>query len=251
MENYVRSKFRIGQNQKRGDRFITNAEDPHIVQYIKDNPEAVHCKTEWIQRDELANAYVRVGRIAFDMSCSNLRGPHNMFNAACAIRIALNLGIEPGLIEQGLFSFTAPPHRMEKVAVHEGITWINDSKATNVDAVQYALQAMDAPTVWILGGQDKGNDYSILLPLAKRCVKAIICMGVDNSKILAAFAPLGLPMDETRSAAEAVKAAAAHAEYGDTVLLSPACASFDLFKNYEDRGDQFRNEVHQFIQQNA
>lgn len=177
------------------------------------------------------------------MTRGNLRGPHNMFNATCAIRVALLLGADPQKIQQGLDSFIPPPHRLEKVAVVNGVTYINDSKATNVDSVFYALQAMDTPTIWIVGGQDKGNDYSPLFKLVRKKVKAIVCMGVDNSKIVKAFKKFKKPMVETRSAEEAVKVSAGFAEKGDTVLLSPACASFDLFNNYEDRGEQFKQAV--------
>jgi UDP-N-acetylmuramoylalanine--D-glutamate ligase len=166
-----------------------------------------------------------------------------MFNAVCAIRAALMLGAEAGKIQTGLNTFITPPHRLEKVAEIKGVSWINDSKATNVDSVFYALQAMDVPTVWIVGGQDKGNDYTPLLKLVKKKVKAIVCMGVDNSKIISVFGGMKKPLKETKSAVEAVAVAADFAQNGDAVLLSPACASFDLFKNYEDRGAQFREAV--------
>ncbi len=197
-----------------------------------------------IRKGFYKNGRIRIGRkYDFDLTRGALRGPHNMFNAACAIRAALLLGAEPASIQQGLDTFTPPPHRLEKVAEVNGVTYINDSKATNVDSVFYALQAMDTPTVWIVGGQDKGNDYSPLFKLVRKKVKAIVCMGVDNSKIVQAFKKMKKPLVETRSAAEAVQAAAGFGEKGDAVLLSPACASFDLFKNYEDRGAQFREAV--------
>ncbi|MBX2889563.1 MAG: UDP-N-acetylmuramoyl-L-alanine--D-glutamate ligase [Saprospiraceae bacterium] len=244
LENYVRSKFRITMNQKRGDLFITNYNDPNIADYLKTHPEAIKCRMERVRKSELKNGYARIGRhLAFDIASTPLKGPHNAFNAACAIRAALRLGVEPEVIEEGLYYFTPPPHRMEKVAEVNGVTYINDSKATNVDSVYYALQAMDAPIVWIVGGTDKGNDYSPLFKLVRRKVKAIVCMGVDNSKILKTFKKFKKPMIETRSAEEAIITAAGFAEEGDTVLLSPACASFDLFKNYEDRGEQFRDAV--------
>ena len=244
LENYVSSKFQIAQNQKRGDLFISNADDPMIQARMQAQPDIIPCKSAWVRAKDLRNGYVRIGQqYAFDLSSTKLKGPHNAFNAACAVRIALRYGVACEKIEEALYYFTPPAHRMELVSEDKGIRWINDSKATNVDAVYYALQAMDQPTVWIVGGQDKGNDYSPLIPLVMHRVSAIVCMGVDNSKILAAFQHLKKPMVETRSAADAVKAAQQLAEEGDTVLLSPACASFDLFKNYEDRGDQFRNAV--------
>jgi UDP-N-acetylmuramoylalanine--D-glutamate ligase len=153
------------------------------------------------------------------------------------------LKADPVKIQEGLDTFMPPEHRLEKVAVIGGVTWINDSKGTNVDSTFYALQAMEDPTVWIVGGQDKGNDYTPLMTLVKKHVRAIVCMGVDNSKIREAFASLNKPLVETGSAVEAVHAAAEFARPGDTVLLSPACASFDLFLNYEDRGRQFKAAV--------
>ena len=244
LDNYVRSKFRVAMNQGRGDLCILNANDPNIQHYLADHPQAVPCKKQLVRKSELKNGYVRVGRsYNFDVASTNLKGPHNLFNAACAIRAALVLGAEPGLIEEGLYSFETPPHRLERVAAFNGVTWINDSKATNVDSVFYALQAVDTPIVWIVGGQDKGNDYTPLLKLVKKNVKAIVCMGLDNAKIIKVFGKMNIPIADTKSATEAVQTAAALADDGDTVLLSPACASFDLFKNYEDRGTQFREAV--------
>ena len=244
LDNYVRSKFRVAMNQSRGDLCIINGNDPIIKDYLTANPRAIKCKKQAVRKSELKNGYVRVGlNYRFDVASTNLKGPHNLFNAACAIRAALALGAEPGLIEEGLYSFNTPPHRLERVAEIDGVTWINDSKATNVDSVFYALQAVDTPIVWIVGGQDKGNDYTPLLKLVKKNVKAIVCMGVDNAKIIKVFGKMNIPIAETKSATEAVRTAAALADDGDTVLLSPACASFDLFKNYEDRGTQFKQAV--------
>jgi UDP-N-acetylmuramoylalanine--D-glutamate ligase len=160
----------------------------------------------------------------------------------------MELGVDASAISEALLSFTPPAHRMERIAMAEGITWINDSKATNVDAVQFALQAMDRPTIWVVGGTDKGNEYEPLFDLVRQKVKAIVCLGVDNHKLLQAFSSFGLPIVETNSATAAVQQAALLATAGDTVLLSPACASFDLFKNYEDRGDQFRAAVLAYLQ---
>ncbi|MCC6410946.1 MAG: UDP-N-acetylmuramoyl-L-alanine--D-glutamate ligase [Saprospiraceae bacterium] len=244
MDKYVESKFRIARNQKRGDLFITNADDAVIKKWLQDHPDAVRCRMDKVRRSDLKNGYVRVGRDqTFDVASTALRGPHNFFNAACAIRVSLRLGVSSMHIEEALFSYAPPEHRMEKVAVINGVTWINDSKATNVDSVYYALQSMDTPTVWIVGGQDKGNDYTPLLPLVRKCVKAIVCMGVDNTKIFQFFKKTKKTILETRSADEAVIAAAKLAESGDTVLLSPACASFDLFQNYEHRGRMFKEAV--------
>ncbi|MCC7466249.1 MAG: UDP-N-acetylmuramoyl-L-alanine--D-glutamate ligase [Saprospiraceae bacterium] len=239
LENYSAAKFRISMNQRRGDKFIYNGYDP----VIQENWKETGAKKIAIRKGFYKNGVIRVGKVQFDMSQSALKGPHNMFNAVCAIRAALLMGAEPSDIQRGLNTFETPPHRLEKVAVIQGVTWINDSKATNVDSVFYALQAMEAPTVWIVGGQDKGNDYEPLLKWVKKKVKAIVCMGVDNSKIIQAFKGLKKPMVETGSAQAAVAEAAKMAKEGDAVLLSPACASFDLFKNYEDRGAQFREAV--------
>lgn len=246
LENYAASKFRVTMNQRRGDKFIYNGFDPIVKsQAVTSNHRLTSTspKEIAIRKGFFKNGQIKVGKEVFDLTKSNLRGPHNMFNAVCAIRVAVLLGAESDKIQEGLNTFVPPPHRLEKVAEIGGVTWINDSKATNVDSVFYALQAMDTPTVWIVGGQDKGNDYTPLLKLVKKKVKAIVCMGEDNSKIISEFGKMKKPMQETGSAAEAVKAAANFAQAGDTVLLSPACASFDLFKNYEDRGEQFRDAV--------
>jgi UDP-N-acetylmuramoylalanine--D-glutamate ligase len=243
MTNYVRSKFRVTRNQAPAQLFITNGDDPEIQGYRAANPDAVHATVQQVYAKDLGQSSVQIGTQTYDLSRGNLRGPHNMFNAACALRAALYLGVSPVTLRQALDTFVPPPHRLEKVDVKNGITYINDSKATNVDSVFYALKAMTQPTVWIVGGQDKGNDYTPLMPLVAQHVKAIVCMGLDNSKIIEVFAHLQKPTVETRSAAEAVRAATAFAAPGDTVLLSPACASFDLFENYEDRGNQFRKCV--------
>jgi UDP-N-acetylmuramoylalanine--D-glutamate ligase len=244
MAYYAASKFRIAMNQKRGDLMITNADDEQVRTFLLDHPDWVKCKMDLVRKRDLKNGYVRIGqKLAFDVSGTALHGPHNRFNAACAIRIALRLGVEHHKIEEGLFYFKTPPHRMEKIGAVNQVTYINDSKATNVDSVYYALMSMDRPTVWIAGGVDKGNDYTPLLPLVRKHVKAIVCLGTDNHKITDAFKKLKKPIVETQSAEAAVLAAAQFAEPGDTVLLSPACASFDLFHNYEHRGDQFRTAV--------
>ena len=243
LEKYASAKFRVTLNQQRGDVFIYNGFDPVVSSAGEALNRATASKPREIaiRKGFYKNGHIRMGKSqVFDMTKGALRGPHNMFNAVCAIRAALLLGANAEKVQEGLNTFTPPPHRLEKVAEINGVSWINDSKATNVDSVFYALQAMDTPTVWIAGGTDKGNDYTPLLKLVKKKVKAIVCMGVDNSKIISAFGKMKKPMVETRSAAMAVKAAALLADAGDTVLLSPACASFDLFKNYEDRGGQFR-----------
>ncbi|MEM6397054.1 MAG: UDP-N-acetylmuramoyl-L-alanine--D-glutamate ligase [Bacteroidota bacterium] len=180
---------------------------------------------------------------AYSLATTNLRGHHNLINASFAIAVATDLGLSPEDIQRGLDTFQPAPHRMEVIGTHNEISWINDSKATNVDATRYALDAMDTPVIWIAGGTDKGNVYEPLKPLARQRVRALVCMGKDNGKLKAAFAEDIAEIVETSSAAEAVAAAYRLAQPGDTVLLSPACASFDLFRNYIDRGNQFRNEV--------
>ncbi len=250
MDNYMRSKFRVTMNQKRGDIFIYNGFDPVIEKGLEEltrhntgsQPNQIAIRKGFVKDGQL-----RINQHHFDLRQTTLRGPHNAFNAACAVRTALLLGVKPEIIQEGLNTFKTPPHRLEKVAEINGVTYINDSKATNVDSVFYALQAMDQPTIWIVGGQDKGNDYTPLMPWVQQKVKAIVCMGLDNTKIISAFKDLQKPIVETRSAQEAVEAASKLAVAGDTVLLSPACASFDLFKNYEDRGHQFAQAVNHLL----
>lgn len=237
MANYVASKFRITMNQTEDDIFITNKEDLEIKRFRDTN---IVNPNEWVISTHFDSDLLR-GR--FDMSKTKLRGPHNYFNASCAIAAAIVCGVGDAKIQQGLETFENAPHRLEFVANINGTDYINDSKATNVDSVYWALKAMNKPTVLILGGQDKGNDYKSLEKIVAQKVKAIVCMGVDNKKLLEFFTPIVKNIEETHSAADAVKVAAKYTEGGDAVLLSPACASFDLFKNYEDRGEQFKKAV--------
>jgi len=257
MENYVASKFRIVMNQKPEDFFIYNADDVEIKTFLKTRRWkmkrlAIHnrFKDNLLKGKNLA----RPSKIAaseppvdFDMSESSLKGPHNFFNASCAISAALAVGVSETAIQTGLNTFVNAPHRLEFVATVHGVTYINDSKATNVDSVFWALSAMSKPTILILGGLDKGNDYRQIEALVRKKVKGIICMGVDNQPIMNYFASIVPFCVETRSAAEAIQEARKRATNGDVILLSPACASFDLFKNYEDRGNQFKAIVHQLL----
>ncbi len=237
MANYVASKFRITMNQTEDDIFITNKEDLEIKRFRDTN---IVNPNEWVISTHFDSDLLR-GR--FDMSKTKLRGPHNYFNASCAIAAAIVCGVGDAKIQQGLETFVNAPHRLEFVATINGTDYINDSKATNVDSVYWALKAMNKPTVLILGGQDKGNDYASLEKIVAQKVKAIVCMGVDNKKLLEFFTPIVKNIEEAHSVADAVRISAKYTEGGDVVLLSPACASFDLFKNYEDRGDQFKKEV--------
>ncbi len=239
MENYVASKFRIILNQQAEDHFIFNNQDENILSFLKnEKPKAnlLEVNEVKVNQDQLI-----VNEFTFDLSECSLKGNHNMFNATCAIKAALQLGVSKEDIQKGLNSFINAPHRLESICTTNGVEYINDSKATNVDAVYYALDAMKKPIVWIVGGVDKGNDYEPIMELVESKVKAIICLGVDNTKILETFSPFVKIIEETGSVKEAVEVAKTYTENGDVVLLSPACASFDLFKNYEDRGDQFRD----------
>ncbi len=243
--NYVRSKFRINMNQRPEDRFLYLSEDPNIAGYMKSH-EIKGIKAP-VHGGMINGSRIDVAGTEYDLSSTRLLGKHNALNALFAANIAAMMGVSPQQIRKGLESFQPAPHRMEDVGLVNGVLFINDSKATNVDSVFYALQAMTRPTIWIVGGQDKGNDYLPLLPLVKEKVKAIICLGADNRKLLDFFGGLGKPMEEAGSAIAAVNGAMALAEPGDVVLLSPACASFDLFKNYEDRGGQFREAVRRLV----
>ena len=242
MENYVASKFRIIKNQDENDFFILNGRDKNMKMFLEHN--LLKMKTSTINKVFQKDGILKVDEnYSFDISGCTLKGKHNMFNTVCAIRAALHLGVAEEKIQKGLNSFVNDPHRLESVATINGVDYINDSKATNVDAVFYALDAMEKGVIWIVGGTDKGNDYEPLMPLVEEKVNAIICMGLDNSKILEAFSPSIKIIEETGSAEEAVEVATSYAEEGEVVLLSPACASFDLFKNYMDRGDQFKKAV--------
>jgi UDP-N-acetylmuramoylalanine--D-glutamate ligase len=242
MENYVASKFRIIKNQTENDFFIFNGKDENMNAFLEKHP--LKMKTSKVEDNFYKNEKLLADeKHSFDMSQSSLKGRHNMFNAVCSIRSALHLGVTEEKIQEGLNTFVNDPHRLESVATISGVEFINDSKATNVEAVYYALETMEKGIIWIVGGIDKGNDYSILMPLVEEKVNAIICLGLDNTKILEAFSPVIKIIEEAKSAKEAVEVAESYAEEGEVVLLSPACSSFDLFENYKDRGDQFKKAV--------
>ncbi|MCB9284253.1 MAG: UDP-N-acetylmuramoyl-L-alanine--D-glutamate ligase [Lewinellaceae bacterium] len=248
MENYIASKLRIAMNQTPEDFFLFNADDLHVLSGMKEHPSLGQRLPVWMDVAPEGTPLL-VGGHSFFLNNPFLQGRHNRFNAKCAIQAAILLGAEPLAIQNGLDSFVNDPHRMEKVEEWNDVLYLNDSKATNVEAVFFALEAMTRPVVWIAGGVDKGNDYSTLLPLVREKVKALICLGVDNVKLIQSFGGVVEKIVEAGSAEEAVKQASRLAEEGDVVLLSPACASFDLFKNYEDRGARFKKAVREYIAQ--
>src|SRR6186713_1228826 len=251
-ENYIRSKFRIAENQTKEDFFIYNEDDPvirtHIDRYpIHSNPLPFTMQHESNKGGSIRNGQMNIetGNEKLQMSIYDfaLKGIHNQYNTMAAGIASATVGIRKQKIREAIQSFEALEHRMEYVSTVRGVEFINDSKATNVNSTWYALESMEKPTIIILGGVDKGNDYSLIRDLVKEKVKAIVCMGTDNRKIHEAFQNDVPLMVNTASAEEAVKAAFHFATKGDTILLSPACASFDLFKNYEDRGRQFKEAV--------
>lgn len=249
---YIASKFRIAMNQTKDDYFIYDADDEVIVKWLSENPIqsqllpfSLYKKFEEGTYLENKNIIIKTKINSHTMPITNLQltGNHNLKNAMAASTVATLLRIRKDTIRQSLESFQGVEHRLEKVLKINNVVYINDSKATNVNATFYALDSMESPTVWIVGGVDKGNEYEELLPLVNEKVKAIICLGVDNDKIIQAFGNVVDIMVETGSMRDAVQVAYRLSEKGDTVLLSPACASFDLFENYEDRGRQFKEAV--------
>ena len=252
MENYVKAKFRILQNQTPEDYFIYWLDDPIITDQIRAiQSEAIRMPfSEFFEPD--SKAYVENGIVRFEgprevwdipRDKLSLTGLHNLYNSMAAGLSASILDIRKDEIREALEDFEAVEHRLEFVAEKNGVRYVNDSKATNVNSTWYALESMSTPTVLILGGKDKGNDYSEIESLVKEKVKAIVCMGKDNSKLLNFFEGKVPVISDTHSMEEAVKECSRLASEGDTVLLSPCCASFDLFTSYEDRGRQFKEQV--------
>lgn len=251
-ENYIASKFRIAMNQDEKDYLIYDADDEVIVNWLKKNPVrsklvpfSLKVKVDegaWLEDKTI---HIKLEHKTLEMSTDilALEGQHNVKNTMAASMAALLVKVRKETIRQSIQSFQGVPHRLEKVLKINHVEYINDSKATNVNATYYALDGIKRPIVWIVGGVDKGNDYSELMPLVREKVKAIVCLGMDNSKLKSAFGNVIDLMVETYSMEEAVKVAYKIAERGDAVLLSPACASFDLFENYEDRGNQFKETV--------
>jgi UDP-N-acetylmuramoylalanine--D-glutamate ligase len=252
MENYVAAKFNITKNLTRDDCFIFDSDDDITIGHL-DNI-ILRCKMlPFSQEKEVEQgAFLRDDKIVLryeeeetDLYLQELAlgGKHNIYNSMAAALAAKASGIDNEVIRNSLATFQPIEHRLEPVLSIKDVLYINDSKATNIDSAWYALECQKRPVVWIVGGTDKGNDYSILNDLVREKVKAIVCLGVDNAKIHAAFGSMGKPMTDAHSAEEAVRKSAEFAEPGDVVLLSPCCASFDLFKNYEDRGQQFKDAV--------
>ena len=251
---YINSKFRITKNQTEADYLIYDNEDDAIQNWLNKNtikankvPFSLTGKPEkdggFIENNNI-NSTIKNEIFTMPINELALEGKHNIKNAMAATAVAQLLNIRKQTIRESLTNFQGVEHRLEKVLKIQGVQYINDSKATNVNSVFYALDSMSTPTVWIVGGVDKGNDYDELMPLVREKVKAIVCLGVDNTKISNAFNNVVDVMVETTSMAEAVQIAQRLAEKGDSVLLSPACASFDLFENYEDRGKQFKQAIY-------
>ncbi|MBX2907071.1 MAG: UDP-N-acetylmuramoyl-L-alanine--D-glutamate ligase [Taibaiella sp.] len=253
-ENYVASKFRIAENQTNQDYFIVNRDDKAIQEYL--STHSINATTIYFTMNDNTtgndggsihddNMRLLYGGDYFDMSIHDLalRGKHNQYNSMAAGISARIAGIRKEKLRETFTRFKGLEHRLEFVATIRGVDFINDSKATNVNSVWFALESMDKPTILILGGQDKGNDYTEIMDLVRKKVKAIICLGVNNQPIHDAFDSMVDTIIETNGAAEAVHAAYACAETGDVVLLAPACASFDRFNNFEDRGAQFKEAV--------
>lgn len=251
-EKYIASKFRITMNQKSDDYLIYDADDLTIQQWMNNNKTNAQLIPFSLTQPQKKGAYLNNNTMEFyineeefamDIKEVSLEGKHNLKNAMAAASVAQLMRIRKQTIRESLFNFQGVEHRLEKVLKIQNVMYVNDSKATNVNATFFALDSMTTPTVWIVGGVDKGNDYNELMPLVREKVKAIVCLGVDNEKIAQAFGNVVDVMVEVQSMADAVKMASRLSEKGDTVLLSPACASFDLFENYEDRGRQFKQAV--------
>jgi len=253
-QNYIDAKFRITAFQEASDYLLYDADDPVLQEELtkrkdikaqllpfsleKENTQGVYCLDE-------KNIHINFNQNLLEMSTKDLtiKGKHNLKNAMGATMVAKMLNIRNENIRNSLMTFQGVPHRLEFVREVEGVRYINDSKATNVNSVYYALDSMEDNLVWIVGGQDKGNDYNPLIPYVSKKVKAIVCLGLDNQKIIQTFQSIIPTIIETHSMEDAVQVGRGLAQEGDTVLLSPACASFDLFQSYEDRGNQFKHYV--------
>ncbi|ALU74002.1 UDP-N-acetylmuramoyl-L-alanine--D-glutamate ligase [Tenacibaculum finnmarkense] len=258
-ENYINSKFRITKNQKATDFLIYDADDKAIESWLSNNHTAAQKIPFSIERELTYGAFLRNDTVILKVNSSEekkdeeavlikidklaLKGKHNIKNAMSAAITAKLLAVSTDGIAKSLSNFKAVEHRLEYVEKINGVQFINDSKATNVNAVFYALECVKTPIIWVVGGVDKGNDYTELLPFVKQKVKAIVCLGENNQKIIETFDNIVTVIIETKTADKAVAVASKLANSGDTVLLSPACASFDLFKNYQDRGTKFKEAI--------
>lgn len=249
---YIASKFRITKNQTANDYLIYDADNEEINNWLKNNktkatlvPFSIEKELEFgaFLKNNTITINIQTETVTMPLSSLSLKGKHNTKNAMAATMAAQLLKVRKEFIKESLENFEGAEHRLEFVAKINDVEYINDSKATNVNATFYALECMDKSTIWIVGGVDKGNDYTDLLPLVREKVRAIVCLGVDNEKIKNTFGSVVENIIETAGAEEAVKVSRKLSEKGDVVLLSPACASFDLFENYEDRGRQFKNAV--------
>ncbi|MFR9566433.1 MAG: UDP-N-acetylmuramoyl-L-alanine--D-glutamate ligase, partial [Rikenellaceae bacterium] len=250
-QNYVDSKMRVVRNQTLSESFIYSGDDPTINMELKKNPPAMNTLPFYAvgESHPLEGGYledskiiVQCGgeRVELSLDDIQIQGLHNCYNAMAASLAAMVAGVPSCDIERSIRSFEPVEHRLEPAGNMAGVTYVNDSKATNVDSVWYALESVCRPIVWIAGGTDKGNDYEPLKAFARSKVHTLVCMGVDNSALVAAFKGVVPKIVSTSSLDEAMRAAQSAARAGDVVLLSPACASFDLFKSYEDRGRQFK-----------
>ena len=251
-ENYIASKFKIVENQSAEDYFIYDGDDQVILEWLGNHKIQSKKLPFSLTKVIDEGAYLDNNKIIITIDNNQiimptenitLEGKHNIKNAMAASTVAHLLKIRKQTIRESLENFQGVEHRLEHVLKINKVQYINDSKATNVNATYYALESMDAPTVWIVGGEDKGNDYNELFPFVNEKVKAIICLGLDNEKLFEAFGNMVDVIVETQYMSEAVKIAYKVADAGENVLLSPACASFDLFEDYEDRGRQFKNAV--------
>lgn len=253
-EKYIASKFRIAENQTASDYLIFDADDTVIANWLKKHPVKSQLIPFSLEKELEKGVYVKNNNIIINLNNEHwkmrtdtltIQGKHNLKNGMAATAAAQLIGIRKQTIRESMELFNGVEHRLEHVLKIQHVKYINDSKATNVNATYYALDSMTRPTVWIVGGVDKGNDYLPLMPMVREKVKAIICLGVDNTKLMETFQNVVDVIVETQDMGEAVKIAYHIAERNDTVLLSPACASFDLFENYEDRGRQFKQAIKQ------
>ena len=255
LANYISSKFRIAKNQNSENKLIINGKCKNSMNFLKrfkikseiiiiNNRNMKNEKSNMIfQSYDKIKSKINNNKLIMDINNLSIQGNHNIQNSMAAICVAQLLNISNESVKESLTSFKNIQHRLEHFLTIQKVKYINDSKATNVNAVYYALESLNAPIIWIIGGVDKGNDYSDLIPLVKNKVKAIICLGKDNTKPIEFFSNYCDLIVSTNNMKDAVKSAYGFAKQDDTVLLSPACASFDLFKNFEDRGDKFKEEV--------